>query len=131
MLEIVLGLFIIAHGAIHGIYLGHSQRWFEMVEGMTWPDESWAFRGRLPVERIRLLASVGMGLAAAGFAIGGLGVLLDGDWARALVVVMAVFSALVYGLLWDGRLAKPGKMGDQGWYGVLIDVGLVVSVFVL
>ena len=43
MLATFFGIFILLHGLVHLLYFGQSARYFEMQQGMVWPDGSWAF----------------------------------------------------------------------------------------
>jgi hypothetical protein len=82
MLVVLFAVFFILHGLVHLLYLGQSQRFFELQPGMTWPDGSWLFSRFLSPESTRLIASVLLVLAALAFAGSGLGLLLKQDWWR-------------------------------------------------
>ena len=52
MATVIFGVFLMLHGLVHLLYLGQSQRFFELQPGMTWPDgpgrsrDSWAMAPR-------------------------------------------------------------------------------------
>jgi len=58
MLKFVFGVFIILHRLVHLLYFGQSQRYFELQDGMTWPDGAWAFSRFIGNESIRSLANI-------------------------------------------------------------------------
>jgi hypothetical protein len=95
---------------------------------MVWPDGSWAFSKLLGNDATRWLASISYALAALGFVIGGIGVLVGQAWWRPVVVGSAAFSAVIIFLFWDGKMRK---LDDQGLIAVLINVAILVSVLVL
>lgn len=128
MIKFVIGIFFVLHGLVHLLYLGQSQRRFELQPGMLWPDGSWAFSKLLGDAAARSLASVACALAASGFAAGGVGLLLELDWWRPAVVGSAVFSAVIYVLFWNGKMSR---LSDQGALAILINAAILVAVLVL
>ena len=127
MIKFVAGVFLVLHGLVHLLYLGQSARLFELRPGMIWPDGSWAFAKLLGDNGTRTLASIFCILAAAGFLIGGAGVLFGQPWWRTVVVVSAAFSGILYILFWNGRLQH---LDNQGGVGLLIDVAILVAILV-
>jgi hypothetical protein len=122
MLRIIVGIFFVLHGLVHLLYFGQSGRLFELRPEMIWPDNSWAFVKLLGNETTRVLASILLILAAIGFVAGGIGVFARQAWWRPLVVGAAAFSAMIYLLLWDGRLQN---LSDKGGVGILIDAVMI------
>ena len=122
MFRIIMGLFLIAHGLVHLLYLGQSRKLFELSSGMVWPDESWAFSSLLDQDAARRLASGFCLLAALGFALGGLASLFQAGWWRVVVIAAAAFSILLYVLFWDGTMHK---LHDQGLIGTLISLAVI------
>jgi hypothetical protein len=128
MLSILFGIFIILHGLVHMLYFGQSARLFELKEGLTWPDGSWAFSGLLGSEATRMLTNVLLIIAAAGFVVGGIGIFIKQGWARPLIAGAAIFSSLIYILMWDGAAQK---LHDKGAIGILINLAILVVLLVL
>jgi hypothetical protein len=126
MINIVIGILIVLHGLVHLLYLGQSQRFFEMRPQMVWPDGSWAFSHLFGPETTRMLAGTGCALAAIGFVVGGTGVLIGQMWWRPIVISVAVFSAALYILFWDGYWRK---LDEKGGIGLLINIALVAMAF--
>jgi hypothetical protein len=125
MLRLVFGAFIVLHGLVHVLYLGHGRRLFELQAGLLWPDGSWAFSRLVGDAATRELASVACALAAVGFVAGGVGLLANQAWWRPVVAGAAIFSAVLYILFWDGELSK---LHDKGGVGLLIDLAILVVV---
>ncbi len=124
----LFGAFIVLHGLVHLLYWGQSARHFELKPGMIWPDGSWAFSGLVGDEAARNLASVLLILAAAGLIAGGIGILVSQPWWRPVVVSVALFSSIVYILLWNGRMQN---LDGQGAVGLLIDLAILLAVLIL
>jgi hypothetical protein len=128
MLRLIIGVFLVLHGLVHLLYFGQSQRLFELQPGLVWPDSSWAFSKLLGDETTRLLAGIALVLAAVGFVAGGIGVFARQAWWRTLVVAPALFSAVVFVLLWDGKMQK---LPDRGLIGLLVNAAILVAVLLL
>ncbi len=128
MLRLVFGAFVVLHGLVHLLYFGQSRRFFELQEGMVWPDNSWAFSKLLGDETTRTLASIAMVVAAVGFVAGGAAVLLKQPWWRPALVGAAGFASAVVVLLWDGRFQN---LDDKGGIGLLINVALLIAVLIV
>ena len=128
MLTIVMGILFVLHGLVHLLYVGQSQRLFELRPKMVWPDGSWVFSKLLGDESTRLLASISLVLAALGFLVGGLGLAIQQPWWRPVIVGSATFSILLFFLLWDGKLQA---LDDKGGVGILINLAILVVVLIL
>jgi hypothetical protein len=128
MFRVIVGIFMVLHGLVHLLYVGQSQRFFELQPGLAWPDGAWAFSRFLGDEATRNLASVLLVLATIGFVAGGVGIFVKQDWWRLLVVGAAVLSAALYILMWNGHLQR---LNDQGIIGILINMAILVAVLVL
>ncbi len=126
-MRFILGVLIILHGMVHLVYFGHSARFFEMKPGMVWPDGSWAFSNLLENKTARTLVSISLILAAVGFIIGGVGILLNQAWSQPVVVGAATFSSLVYLLSWNGRMQN---LDGQGVIGILIDMSILLTLLI-
>ncbi len=124
-MNIVFGIFIILHGLVHLLYFGHAARFFELKPGMTWPTGSWFFSTILGDGAARFLISTLLVLAGFGFVAGGIGILFNLPWRKTLIIAIAIVSALVFIVFWNGRMQN---LDGQGLVGVLIDIWLVVMV---
>jgi hypothetical protein len=128
MLRFIIGIFMVLHGLVHLLYFGQSQRLFELQPGMVWPDGSWTFSKWLGDGATRWLAGISCVVAAAGFVAGGIGIMVMQAWWRPLIIGSALFSALLYILFWDGKIAK---LADKGGIGLLINLAILGGVFLL
>lgn len=128
MIKIVFGIIIILHGLVHLLYFGQSARFFELQPGMIWPSGSWAFSKLLGDGTTRVLANISLVLAAIGFAVGGLALFLKQAWFQPLVAGAAILSILIYILFWNGKMLN---LDNQGGIGILIDMAILISMFVL
>ncbi len=128
MLRIIVGVFMALHGMVHLLYLGQSQRWFELQPGMVWPDGAWALTRLAGEAGGRRLASVACGLAAAGFVVGGIAILAGQPWWRPVVVAAAAFSTGIWLLFWDGSVQH---LADKGAIAILINLAVLLAVLIL
>ena len=128
MIRVVFGIIVILHGLVHLLYFGQSARLFELQQGMVWPSGSWVFSKLLGDGIARVLANVSLILAAVGFAVGGLALLFKQAWFQPVVAGAAVLSILIYILFWNGKMLN---LDNQGGVGILIDMAILVSMFVL
>jgi uncharacterized membrane protein YphA (DoxX/SURF4 family) len=128
MLRIIFGIFIVLHGLVHLLYLGQSQRIFELQSGMDWPDRSWAFSAVLGDGTTRVLANVLLAAAALVFAVGGIGIITDQAWSRPIVVAAAAFSAVIFLLLWNGKCQQ---LDDNGGVGLLINLVILALLLIV
>ena len=125
MLHIILGVFFILHGLVHLLYAGQSLKMFELQSGMVWPDGSWAFKGLFGEKAVRVLGGILCLLATDGFVIGGVLLLLSQAWWRPVTTGSAIFSALVFIFLWDGKMQA---LHNKGLIGILINVAILIIV---
>ena len=80
MFRIIIAILFFLHGLVHLLYLGHSLHWFELKPGLTWPNGSWAISSILGEELNRKLADIALGIAAAGFLLGGAALFFKQAW---------------------------------------------------
>lgn len=126
-MRILFGIFILLHGLVHLLYFGHSLRLFELKPGLAWPAGSWAFSKLLGDITARNLASISLILATAGLIVGSIGIFAGYSWWRLVVVGVAIFSSVVFILLWNGRLQN---LDGQGWVGILINLALLLAILI-
>jgi hypothetical protein len=127
-MKIVFGIFFILHGLVHLLYAGQSQRFFELQQGMIWPDGSWAFSKLMGNETTRLAATIGLAVVAVGFLAGGLGVFVQQGWWRGAVIGASALSAVLYILFWNGKMQA---LDNQGGIGLLLDLAILAVVLVI
>ena len=124
MASVVLGIFLLLHGAVHLLYLGQSVRLFDLKPGMAWPDHAWAFGGVASPAPARVTAAGVCGAAAVGFVAGGIALLAGQAWWREVVLLTAVLATAGFLVLWD---ATVDDLPGQGAVAVAINAVLAVS----
>jgi hypothetical protein len=127
MVRIILGVFFILHGLVHMLYFGQSSRIFELKAGMVWPDGSWALSKFLGSISIRNIAGVLLIFTAVGFIASGIALFTKAVWWRPVVASTAIFSSVLYLLLWDGVLQS---LDNQGAVGILINLAILAALFI-
>ena len=127
MLNLLFAIFLVLHGLVHLLYFGQSQRIFELQPGLVWPDSSWAFSGLLGNETTRRLTSVLLVIAALGFVVSGIGLLLKQPWWLLAAGGTAVFSSVLYLLAWDGHWQD---LDDKGAIGLLLNLGILTTILI-
>ena len=127
MLRVIIGAFSVLHGLVHLLYFGQSQRIFELQPGLAWPDGSWAFSKLFGLESSRIIASISLVIVALLFLVGGFGIFIKQAWWRAVVIISASLSTIIYLLFWDGNL---NKFDQKGGVGILINLVILTSVLI-
>ncbi|MDX1416220.1 MAG: hypothetical protein R3293_18630 [Candidatus Promineifilaceae bacterium] len=127
MLRIAFGVFLILHGLVHLLYLGQSMRIFELQPGMIWPDGSWLLSRFIENDLVRSIANVALIFAAAGFLAGGAGIMFRQPWWPMALKYAALFSAVLYIILYDGHWQN---LADKGAVGLLINIGILTVVLI-
>jgi hypothetical protein len=127
LVRIVVGIFMVLHGLVHLLYFGQARRFFEMQEGLQWPDSSWAFSRLLGQDATRWLAAIACVLAALGFVAGGLAIFAGWTWWRPVVIGSAAFSTAIWILFWNGMLQR---LSEQGLIAILINAAILVALLV-
>lgn len=122
MYRLAAGVFLVLHGLVHLWYVVLSHGWIEIEEQMGWNGHSWVLSSIFSSQTILFLASVVYVLAAAGFVAGGLGYILEQEWAGVVLLASAVLSTGILVVMWDGRL---DLLVEKGILGVLINLGVV------
>lgn len=125
--QIIFGVFCVLHGLVHILYFGQSSRYFELKQGMLWPDGAWVFSKWLGATSVRMLASLLLVVAAIGFVSGGVGLILNQTWWPSVVAGVAIFSTIIYLLFWDGGFQN---LDGEGGVGILINMAILTIVIV-
>jgi len=127
-MNILVGVFLVAHGLVYAMYAAHAMRLFELRPGMDWPDASWALSGLIGDPAVRWLVAVVFLLVAVGFAVSGAALVFRQSWWEVVAAAAAVISTLVILLVWNGRAQG---LSEQGLYAIIINVVIVVATLVL
>ena len=127
MIRIILGVFMVLHGLVHLLYLGQSQRFFELQPGMVWPDRAWVFTRFLEDGTVRWITAVALIIAAIGFVASGIGLFWQQVWWRPAIIVAAIFSSVIYLLFWDGDFQY---LDNKGGIGILINLAILAALLI-
>jgi hypothetical protein len=126
-MPILMGIFLILHGLVHMLYAGQSWRLFELRPGMLWPGGSWLFSRLIGDDPTRYLASGALALASISLLVGGLGLFFRQAWWRPVTIGGAIFSIVIFLVLWNGKLQA---VDEQGGVGLLISIVILgVAIF--
>jgi hypothetical protein len=128
MIRYVAGAFLMLHGLVHLLYVGQSQRVFELSPGMAWPDGSWVFGRLLGADPTRAVASAGLVISALGLMAGGLAILIGQAWWQIVTVGSLVLSSLLYLAMWNARFEH---LDNQGAIGILINAAILAAVLIV
>jgi len=126
-MKFIIGIFLILHGIVYLLYFGQSTKLFELRPGMLWPEGSWAFSPILSDGTLRLLGGIFCIIGAVGFLSGGIGILAALSWWRPLIIGAAVFSSVIFILMWKGGMQN---FGDKGGFGIIINLVILASLII-
>ncbi len=123
MLSVLFGVFLVAHGLVHLLYVAQARRVLELTPGLTWPDGSWAVSRLLGDSAARWVAAVAFVLVALAFVGCGVGLLFGQSWWLPLCVGATVVSSVVIVLMWNGHFER---LSDQGVVALIINAAILV-----
>ena len=118
----IIGIFLILHGLVHLLYAGHALAFFELTPGFAWPGDALLFRRIADKRKLRLGVGVLLSIAALGFVISGVRYLINPSWGHPELLFSAIFSSLIFLLLWNGTKKR---LHDQGAIAILINVAII------
>ncbi len=124
MLKTLIGIIVILHGLVHVWFVVLSQRLVEYQQDMGWTGRSWLLTNLLGDSFTKSLASSLYILTTLGFAVGGVGLILQQEWWRPVIIVSALLSSVAILLFWDGQMER---IVQKGLLGLLINLGLLLA----
>jgi hypothetical protein len=127
MINILAGIFFILHGLVHLLYFGHTARYFELKEGLEWPDGSVILSKITGKERERPVARTVLVISAAAFVLGAIALFASLGWWQILILSAAALSTVLYITCWDGLMKA---LPDKGLFAIIINAAIIVSVTV-
>jgi len=127
MLRFLSGVFIILHGLVHLWYLTLSQGWVEFQSEMGWDGSSLLLSGFTSDSALRPIASILYLLSTVVFLAGGIGVFMQAEWTRSVLMAAAVLSSAVILLFWDGNGVM---LVQKGILGLLINLVILGGLLV-
>lgn len=127
MIRYLIGIIIVLHGLVHLWFVVLARGLVEYKPEMGWSGRSWLFTGLIGDPATRILASILLLLVTVALSAGGIGFLIDQQWARPVLIVSALASAIVLILFWDG---SPQLIVQKGLIGLLIDAAIVAGLLI-
>ena len=127
-MNIAVAVFLILHGLVHFLYLGQSMKWYQLGEGMTWPENSWAFSRLSSNKTTRTIASISCVIAALVFVVGGVSIFAKQPVWLWITVSAAAFSSLLVILMWDGKMKE---LANKGLFAILINAVIIILLLVV
>ena len=125
MLHIILGVFLILHGAVHLMYVGTARGWIPSEDNSVWDGQSWIFTRTLGDSATMTLATIVHATTTLVFAVAGIGLVLQQAWWEAWAVAGAILSTAGILLFWDGSPKNPVQ---KGLLGIIINIVILVAV---
>jgi len=125
-MQILFAIFVILHGLVHMWYVTLSQGWVKFQTEMGWSGRSWLLANVLE-EKISLNIASGFYIfSTVLFVIAGIGLLASSSWARVMLIMSSIVSAITILVFWDG---KPNMLVEKGLIGLLINIGFLILVY--
>jgi hypothetical protein len=125
MLHIVLGVFLILHGAVHIWYVVMARGLISADPDTVWNGKSWLLTRRLGDETTMTLATIVHSVTTLLFVVAGIGLVAQQEWFAMWAVAGSFLSIAAIVGFWDGR---PDHPIEKGLLGIIIDVGVLVAI---
>ena len=124
-MQTILGIILCLHGLVHLWYVILSRGWVDFNADMGWTGHSWLLTNALGSDITRGLATLLYSLATVSFAVAGIGLLANQDWARTGMIIASSISAVTILVFWDGSFEM---LVEKGVIGFLISLGVLGAV---
>ncbi len=125
MLHIVLGVFLILHGAVHLWYVAMARGLITADADTIWNGKSWLLTRTLGDQMTMTLATIVHSVTTLLFVIAGVGLVAQQEWFASCAVAGAILSLAAILGFWDGRRDHPV---EKGLLGIIIDTGILVAI---
>jgi hypothetical protein len=125
MLHIIVGVFLILHGAVHIWYVAMARGLISADADTIWNGRSWLFTRTLGDQVTMMLATIVHSITTLLFIVAGVGLVAQQDWWATWAVAGAILSIAGIVGFWDG---KPDHPIEKGLLGIIIDVAILVAV---
>lgn len=125
MLHIVLGVFLILHGAVHLWYVAMARGLITADADTIWNGKSWLLTGTLGDQMTMTLATIVHSVTTLVFVVAGVGLVAQQEWFASSAIAGAILSLAAIVSFWDGR---PDHPVEKGLLGIIIDIGILVAI---
>jgi hypothetical protein len=122
MINFLAGIFILLHGLVHLWYVVLSKRLVEFTPDMGWSGQSWLLSGTLGEGSTLQLAGILYIVATIGFIVGSIGIFLQAEWLKVLLIGASILSTFIILIFWDGNFSM---IVQKGFLGLLINLLIV------
>lgn len=125
--QLLLGLFLIAHGLVHLIFLIHS---YDEKKGvyLGWTGRSWLLDKILPTKLTTYIGKASWIFIMILFVMSGLSILnliVSNDFSALLIIISSIIATLAFIIYYNGLSPTP----FQWILGVVINLSLIAYVF--
>ena len=124
MLHIILGVFLILHGAVHIWYVAMARGLISADADTTWNGRSWLFTRKLGDQTTMTLATIVFSAITLVFAVAGIALVAQQEWFSTWAITGSILSIAAIVCFWDGR---PDHPVEKGLLGIILDVAILVA----
>ena len=124
MQYIILGVFLILHGAVHIWYVAMARGLISADADTIWNGRSWLFTRRLGDQTTMTLATIVFSAITLVFAVAGIALVARQEWFSTWAITGSILSMAAIIGFWDGR---PDHPIEKGLLGIILDVAILVA----
>ena len=124
MLYIILGVFLILHGAVHIWYVAMARGLISADADTIWNGRSWLLTRRVGDQTTMTLATIVFSAITLVFAVAGIALVAQQEWFSTWAITGSILSIAAIVCFWDG---KPDHPVEKGLLGIILDVAILVA----
>ena len=124
MLYIILGVFLILHGAVHIWYVAMARGLITADADTIWNGRSWLLTRRVGDQTTMTFATIVFSAIALVFAVAGIALVAQQEWFSTWAITGSILSIAAIVCFWDG---KPDHPVEKGLLGIILDVAILVA----
>jgi len=124
MLHIILGVFLILHGAVHIWYVAMARGLISADADTIWNGRSWLFTRRLGDQATMALATIVFSAITLVFAVAGIALVAQQERFSTWAITGSILSIAAIIGFWDG---KPDHPVEKGLLGITLDVAILAA----
>ncbi|MBW1821535.1 MAG: hypothetical protein JRI92_07185 [Deltaproteobacteria bacterium] len=124
----VFAIFIILHGLAHLWYVTLSLNVIPFKSEFGWSGDSWLLTNFISGSVSPTIATIVYAIAALGLVCAGVGLLMDHQLFRPIMLWSAILSLSAIGLFWDGNTSQ---IIEKGLIGFVINVIVIIGLLLL
>lgn len=124
MLYIILGVFLILHGAVHLWYVAMARGLISADADTIWNGRSWLLTRRVGDQTTMTFATIVFSAITLVFAVAGIALVAQQEWFSTWAITGSILSIAAIVCFWDG---KPDHPVEKGLLGIILDVAILVA----